>query len=194
VAAALVARGCSVVGIDVSEAMLERARRRVPVAAFEIGRAESLRFADSSFDGATSAQAFHWFDQAPALAELQRVVRRGGIIAVWWKGLSRGDGLRMLRERAAREVGLVPPSDLLAAGFEEFERSHLDDRRLRVIPWSVQMTVAAFLGYERSRARSRDAFGDRLEPYLTCLAALLGPPEDELSVSYLHHLYLGRVV
>lgn len=193
VAAALAARGCPVVGVDVSEAMLERARRRASSSTFEIGHAESLRFADSSFDGAVSAQAFHWFDRTRALTELERVVRSGGVVAIWWKGLNRGDGVRLLRERAAREAGLDPPSDLLGAGFPEFEHSHLEDRRLRVIPWSVQVTVAAFLGYERSRARSRDAFGDRLEDYLVVLARLLGPPESELSLSYLHHLYLGRV-
>jgi SAM-dependent methyltransferase len=193
VSAELVARGCTVTGVDVSEPMLERARARVPSATFIASRAEKLPFDDATFDAATSAQAFHWFDQGHALAEAARVVRPGGVIAVWWKTLMRGDGMRLVREEIARDLGLSPPRDLLVAGFGDFERSALVDRRLRVIPWRVRMTIAAFLGIERSRARSRDAYGDKLEAYLTRLAERLGPLDEVVSVSYLHMLYLGRV-
>ena len=193
VSAELVARGCTVTGVDVSEPMLERARKRVPSGTFVSSRAEELPFGDAAFDAATSGQAFHWFDQARALAEVARVVRPGGVVAVWWKTLMRGDGLRLLREEVARELDLSPPRDLLVAGFDDFDRSGLVDRRLRVIPWRVRMTAGGFLGIERSRARSRDAYGDKLEAYLGLLAERLGPPDEELSVSYLHLLYLGRV-
>jgi SAM-dependent methyltransferase len=46
--------------------------------------AEALPFADSSFDGATVAQAFHWFDASRALEELHRVLRPGGRLAIVW--------------------------------------------------------------------------------------------------------------
>src|SRR5208283_2281926 len=91
VAAELAARGCAVAGVDASEPMLERARRRVRSAPFVAGRAERLPFADGVFDGAVCAQAFHWFEREQALAELIRVVRPGGVVAIWWKTLMRGD-------------------------------------------------------------------------------------------------------
>lgn len=193
VAHELTARGCSVTGVDVSAAMLERARARVPAATFEPGRAEALPFETHAFDGAVCAQAFHWFERRAALAELERVVRPGGVVAVWWKSLMRGDAVRHARAEAERAAGVEPLPDLVAEGFPEFEASALADRRLRVIPWLVHTTVADFLGYERSRARPGTAYGDRAGAYLAALAERLGEPGQTLTLSYLHYLYLGRV-
>jgi SAM-dependent methyltransferase len=193
VSARLVAAGCIVTGADPSEPMLAHARLRVPGAAFVAATAEKLPFEGNSFDAATCAQAFHWFDQRRALEELQRVVRPGGTIAVWWKGLMRGDPIRHVREDIARELGCEPPRDLLAQGFPGFADAPLEDKRLRVVPWLTQMRVADYLGYERSRARARDAFGRQRGAYLDRLAQRLGDPESTLSLNYLHYLYLARV-
>jgi SAM-dependent methyltransferase len=193
VAAELTARGCTVVGVDVSEPMLDRARQRVPSAVFTLARAEALPFAANAFDAATSAQAFHWFDRAAALAELRRVVRPGGVVAIWWKTLMRGDTVRYLRDRAAAAAGLEPIPDLLSDGFDDFERSGLADQRLRVIPWLLETTVGEFLGYERSRARPGAAYGARKDEYFENLSQQLGDPSGALSLSYVHLLYLGRV-
>ncbi|MDQ2858353.1 MAG: class I SAM-dependent methyltransferase, partial [Candidatus Eremiobacteraeota bacterium] len=154
---ALVERGLSVVGIDSSEPMLARARARIPAAKFLRARAEDLPFGDASFDGAVSAQAFHWFDQRRALRELIRVVRPGGAVGIWWKALMRGDTTRLLREEVAQSLGLHAPVDLAAQEFEAFEGSALLDRRLRVVPWVVHTTAGEFLGHERSRKRALDA-------------------------------------
>ena len=193
VATELVARGCSVTGVDVSAAMCAKARVRVPSATFVIANAEALPFGDASFDAATCAQSFHWFDQPRALAEMMRVVRPGGILAIWWKGFMRGDAIRHLRDDAAAEIGLPPTEDLLAKEFAAFDRAPLEDAVLRVVPWIVRVTAAEFLGYERSRARTRNAYGEKLEAYFEALAARLGPAETELALSYLQLLYLGRV-
>jgi SAM-dependent methyltransferase len=192
-AAVLIERGCVVTGIDPSERMLERARRRCPLGTFVVGTADALPWDAATFDAATSAQSFHWFDQRRALEEIERVVRPGGTVAVWWKALMRGDALTLLREQTATELGLDPPRSVLANGFEVFDASDLADRRLRVIPWIVKTRVDDYLGYERSRARAREAYGDRLETYFARLAERLGPPESVLSLGYLHYLYLGRV-
>jgi ubiquinone/menaquinone biosynthesis C-methylase UbiE len=193
VAAELVARGCSVVGVDISAAMGCKARERVPGGSFVLGRAEELPFDDDSFDAGTCAQSFHWFDQTRALEEMLRVVRPGGVIAVWWKGFMRGDAIRHLRDEAANEIGLPPTDDLLTKEFATFDRAPLEDQVLRVVPWITQMTVAGFLGYERSRARARHAYGEKLEAYFEALAARLGDPHAELALSYIQLLYLGRV-
>ena len=50
VAGRAVARGADVVGVDVSDAMLQIARRRISSARFERGDIEELSFADASFD------------------------------------------------------------------------------------------------------------------------------------------------
>jgi ubiquinone/menaquinone biosynthesis C-methylase UbiE len=193
VAAELVARGCTVAGLDASEPMLACARRRVPGAAFVSGQAERLPFADRAFDAVVCAQAFHWFEREAALAESIRVVRPGGVVAVWWKSLMRGDTVRLLREESEKATGVEPLPELMATGFAEFERSPLLDQRLRVIPWLVRTRVADFLGYEASRARPKAFYGARAGAYFANLSARLGDPADSLALSYVHFLYLGRV-
>ena len=58
-------------------------RARVP-GAIE-GTAEAIPLPDASVDGATIADAWHWFDRARAGDELARVVRPGGVVAVMWQ-------------------------------------------------------------------------------------------------------------
>ena len=90
VATELVRRyGCSVVGLDQSEAMLSRARRRLAretVLADRIelvrGEAETLPFADGEFDAVTSGYLFRYVDDpASTIRELARVVKAGGTVA-----------------------------------------------------------------------------------------------------------------
>jgi demethylmenaquinone methyltransferase / 2-methoxy-6-polyprenyl-1,4-benzoquinol methylase len=76
--------GCSVVGIDQSPEMLAEARRRLgDRVELHEGRAESLPFADASFDALTFTYLLRYVQDPPAtLAELARVVRPGGTIAM----------------------------------------------------------------------------------------------------------------
>ena len=46
--------------------------------------AEATGLEPAAFDLATAAQAFHWFDKPAALAEMARIVRPGGGIALFW--------------------------------------------------------------------------------------------------------------
>jgi ubiquinone/menaquinone biosynthesis C-methylase UbiE len=193
VSQALADRGCCVTGVDVSAPMLEHARACIPSGTFVEGPSEALPFAADTFDAAVSAQAFHWFDQGRALAEMMRVVRPGGTVAIWWKGMMRGDATRLTREAVARELGLSSPPDLLTAEFNAFDASGLEDRRLRVVPWIVHMSAERYFGYEFSRARARATYGDRLEEYLERLEQRIGPRDTELAISYVQLVYLGRV-
>jgi demethylmenaquinone methyltransferase / 2-methoxy-6-polyprenyl-1,4-benzoquinol methylase len=88
VAAELLARAdCSVVGIDQSPQMLAGARARfagVERSRVELmeGQAESLPFADGSFDGLTFTYLLRYVDDPRAtVRELARVVRPGGRVA-----------------------------------------------------------------------------------------------------------------
>jgi demethylmenaquinone methyltransferase/2-methoxy-6-polyprenyl-1,4-benzoquinol methylase len=82
-AVALAARGCSVVGVDFSDGMLERARAKAPGIRFEHADALALPHGDGSFDAATVGfGARNFGDLELGLAEMVRVVRPGGRVVV----------------------------------------------------------------------------------------------------------------
>src|SRR5947209_4565704 len=75
--------GGEVVGLDFSEAMLERARQKAPGIRFEAGDAQELPFPDSSFVAATVGfGARNFADLDRSIAEMKRVVRPGGRVVI----------------------------------------------------------------------------------------------------------------
>jgi len=86
VAEALVRRGCQVIGVDFSTAMLAYARDRIANATFTEADAQELPFDDAEFDIVVSNLGVcHVPDQPRALSEARRVLRSGGKFAmtVW---------------------------------------------------------------------------------------------------------------
>jgi len=86
VSAALLRRGCEVVGVDFSPAMLAFARARALNATFIEADAQNLPFDDAAFDVVVSNVGIcHVPDQPRALAEVRRVLRPAGKFAmtVW---------------------------------------------------------------------------------------------------------------
>ena len=80
----LVARGLEVTAVEPSPQMLEQLRAAVPGVLAVEGAAEAMPLPDHSADAVVVAQAFHWFDAAPALAEIARVLRPGGTLGLIW--------------------------------------------------------------------------------------------------------------
>jgi demethylmenaquinone methyltransferase/2-methoxy-6-polyprenyl-1,4-benzoquinol methylase len=77
------AAGAEVVGLDFSERMLERARRKAPEVEWVQGDALALPFPDASFDAATVGFGVrNLADLEGGLAELRRVLRPGGRLAI----------------------------------------------------------------------------------------------------------------
>jgi demethylmenaquinone methyltransferase/2-methoxy-6-polyprenyl-1,4-benzoquinol methylase len=75
--------GGTVTGLDFSEAMLERARAKAPELAWLRGDLLELPFADASFDAATVGFGVRNVDDLErSLAELRRVLRPGGRVAI----------------------------------------------------------------------------------------------------------------
>jgi SAM-dependent methyltransferase len=84
--ALMAARGASASGIDASDALIERARRRVPDADLRVGDMEALPFADDSFDLVTGFTSYFFAtDMVAALRESGRVAKPGApvFIQVW---------------------------------------------------------------------------------------------------------------
>ncbi|HEU5283078.1 MAG TPA: class I SAM-dependent methyltransferase [Burkholderiales bacterium] len=79
-------RGCRVVGIDPSEPLMEQARRLDAAAGvgveYRIGRAEDTGLPGGSVDVVCAGQCWHWFDRRQAAAEVARILRPEGAIAI----------------------------------------------------------------------------------------------------------------
>src|SRR5512146_555115 len=92
VAQALLGRGFRVTGLDQSTEMLDRARERFGDRVVLVeGSADELPFADASFDHLTFTYLLRYVDDpAATLAELARVVRPGGTIAMLEFAVPRG--------------------------------------------------------------------------------------------------------
>src|SRR5690242_13493514 len=78
--ATLVAAGLDVVAVEPLDGMRARLSAAFPAVEAVAATAEALPFADGSLAAVFSADAFHWFDADPTVAELHRVLRpRGGV-------------------------------------------------------------------------------------------------------------------
>jgi SAM-dependent methyltransferase len=109
VAAAAAARGAEVVGVDISEEMLARARLLYPRVDFRCADAESLPFADGAFDAAVAAFLLHHVPSPErVVGELARVARR--VAVAQWDVSSRAR-LHGLIADAIAATGVEPPED-----------------------------------------------------------------------------------
>jgi SAM-dependent methyltransferase len=123
--------GCQVVGVDYVPSLVERARERAVAEHLDVefleGDAEELPFPDRSFDAVTSVFGVMFAPhQERAAAELLRVARPGGTIAVanWEPGGFIGEMFRTIGKHVPPPAGLRSP---LEWGTEERARELFGD-------------------------------------------------------------------
>ncbi len=80
----LVGRFGSVIAVEPLEGMLAELRRSLPEVETHIGRAEEMPLPDEVADAVFIGQAFHWFANSEALAEIARILRANGGLALIW--------------------------------------------------------------------------------------------------------------
>lgn len=72
--------------VEPDPAMLRELRGRFPAVDALEGSAEAIPLPDASVDAVLVGQAWHWFDPEGGHAEIARVLRPGGVLAVLWNG------------------------------------------------------------------------------------------------------------
>lgn len=76
--------GARVIALEPLAAMRAKLAATSPDAEPLDGTAEAIPLPEASVDAAVCAQAFHWFDQERALADIHRVLRPGGWLVLIW--------------------------------------------------------------------------------------------------------------
>jgi len=104
--------GAHTAGVDPAPGMVDIARSRVPDGDVRLGSAKHLPWPDDTFDLVTSVNALQFADDAlDGLAEMVRVAKRGGLVAVSnWAEADRND-LNTIEDAVARAAGEVPLPD-----------------------------------------------------------------------------------
>jgi SAM-dependent methyltransferase len=123
VLAARYARTIAVEPLDGMRAILER---EVPHAEAHAGAAEAIPLRDVAVDAVFAAQAYHWFATDPAVAEIARVLRSGGVLVLVWNepSPSRPSPLPGAYRRRFSELhGRVPDDDEESTRFAPIERA-----------------------------------------------------------------------
>jgi ubiquinone/menaquinone biosynthesis C-methylase UbiE len=72
------------IAVEPVEGMRAKLASLLPEVSVFDGTAEAMPLDDDSVDAVTVAQAFHWFDAARAAAEIHRVLKPGGRLAILW--------------------------------------------------------------------------------------------------------------
>jgi SAM-dependent methyltransferase len=80
----LAARYAHVVALEPLDEMRAILAERVPAAEPLPGVAEAIPLDDAAVDAVFVGQAFHWFANDDAIAEIARVLRPGGVLARMW--------------------------------------------------------------------------------------------------------------
>jgi SAM-dependent methyltransferase len=145
-----------VVAVEPDERMRAVFTNAVPGVEALAGRAESMPLDDSSVDAVVASSSWHWVDPLPALAEMARVLRPGGVLGAVWAGADPRDPLigdaltemltssgersafsRALAQHAPRATDLtltIPPGTLFDAPGQRF------------FTWVVPMTLDDLVG------------------------------------------------
>jgi ubiquinone/menaquinone biosynthesis C-methylase UbiE len=163
----LVALGASVVAVEPGDAMRSLLERVVPEAEALAGSAEAIPLDDASVDAVTVGQAYHWFRPAEALAEMHRVLRPGGAVALLWNQWDEEDPLQ-------REIDeLIEPLRPPAAAQQE----ESDGRRaLETSPLFGPID-------ERLFRHSRALNADQLVEWVSSTSAVVkAPPAEQARV------------
>ncbi|TNJ33363.1 class I SAM-dependent methyltransferase [Arenimonas terrae] len=163
--------------------------------------AERCSLPDHSADLVTVAQAYHWFNHARFCAEATRVLRPGGVIALWCYGLTHVDEavdavFRELYDIRLGDAYWPPERRHVENGYRElpfpFEPISDVPRFTMRLDWTLTQYLAYLRSWSASQKYLRETGRDAVGELAGDFAAAWGEPEATRSVSWPLSLRVGR--
>jgi SAM-dependent methyltransferase len=168
----LARRFASVVAVEPDDAM----RALIDHGTVLAGNAEAIPLEDASVDHVFVGEAFHWFDAPRAVAEIARVLVRGGGLAIvwthWWEtepplpddalAILAEPGERFAAQRGKRWEDAFDRSPFEPPSEQEFDEELTVDTETLLAMYSTTSALAMLPDEERTAlfARARPLLGD----------------------------------
>ena len=183
---------------DISQAQLDNAVQKTNIE-YVLYPAEKTSFPDHIFDLITIGQALHWFDFGRFFEEVRRVIKPGGVVAIWGYGLLKIDEkIDPVIYKFYKEV--VGP-------YWDFERKYLEDQ-YKTIPFpldevqhknftiEIQWTLPHLTGYLNSWSSVQNYIRQHAQNPVRLITEELNkywPADAVKKVSFPVFLKLGKV-
>ncbi|HMS48133.1 class I SAM-dependent methyltransferase [Candidatus Microthrix sp.] len=163
--------------------------------------AEDLPLEDASVDAVTVGQAFHWFDPQPALAEIARVLRPGGVLLMVWNARDEDvDWMNRWGDLVAELGGGRPYSDHRERLWEDVvaESGSFEPLEYRSVPHEQSGTPELIVERTRSTSFIAALPPDRHQHVLDEVAELVAThPDtrglDRITIPYNTKIYWCRL-
>lgn len=198
-AVALAARFESVVATDASAGQIAAATPH-PRVKYRVARAETSGLAANSVDTVTVAQALHWFDRPAFYAEVARVLRLDGILAVWTYGhphLDDPGADALFRKFYSETLGAYwpPERSLVDAGYRalDFPFPEIEPPAFEMETCWPLADLLGYVGTWSATTRFRGARGFDPVPRLAeDLVSTWGNPEEPRRIRWPLAFRVGR--
>jgi ubiquinone/menaquinone biosynthesis C-methylase UbiE len=188
-----------VVATDASAEQIASARPH-PKIEFRVASAENSGLANGSVGLVTVAQALHWFDPTRFYAEVRRVLKPDGILAVWAYVINEveGDAInQIVQDFYSNVVGPYWPPErkLVEEGYRTvaFPFAEITPPSFRMeARWTLEQVLGYFSTWSATNRYIKATSRNPLEPLSGALAEHWGEPSSPRRITWPLTLRVGR--
>ncbi|MFI6351012.1 class I SAM-dependent methyltransferase [Streptomyces sp. NPDC050560] len=188
----LAGRGARAVGVEPGAGMAAQLHRQRPELPVVRGDGNALPFADGTADLITYAQSWHWTEPERAGAEVLRVLRPGGTLALWWNVSD--ETVPWVADQAERITRHIGPQAGAHGAHERYTHAAGLELVHRAVRWSRRVSLDHHLANLASHSYFLVLGEERTHAFLaTERAALLDVfPDGEVPEAYYVDLLTAR--